>query len=90
MAETTEYVWSFAESQGASDQAKQLLARQHGETPEYGAHMVAGFPAQADAEAWIGENWRPLAANGVLAVELRHRGQRLYTLTLEGTRQAEA
>lgn len=35
------------------------------------AEAPAGFPTQAEAEAWLGENWQELADSGVSAVTLR-------------------
>lgn len=32
------------------------------------------FTSRFDAEAWLGEHWRELAAGGVAAVRLRHQG----------------
>jgi hypothetical protein len=36
------------------------------------------FPTQADAETWIGETWRELAAGGVAAVTLFEDGREVY------------
>jgi hypothetical protein len=36
------------------------------------------FPAQADAESWVGESWRELAAAGVEAVSLLRDGEVVY------------
>lgn len=51
-------------------------------TPVTGGHLppqpVEGFPSQADAEAWVGEEWRPLLAAGVDAVHLLADGERVY------------
>lgn len=33
---------------------------------------AAQFPTQADAEAWVGESWHDLVADGVDAVTLMH------------------
>ena len=41
------------------------------------------FTTQYDAEQWLGEHWRTLAAQGVQAVGLLHEGaQATPTLTL--------
>ena len=41
------------------------------------------FTTQYDAEQWLGEHWRTLAAQGVQAVSLLHEGaQATPTLTL--------
>lgn len=37
-----------------------------------------GFPSQADAETWIGENWRTLVTQGVDAVTLIRDGEAVY------------
>jgi hypothetical protein len=36
------------------------------------------FPNQADAESWIGENWRELLAAGVQQVTLLEDGREVY------------
>jgi hypothetical protein len=36
------------------------------------------FPSQADAEAWLGEAWQSLAAEGVSAVTLEEDGRTVY------------
>ncbi len=36
------------------------------------------FPSQADAEAWVGETWRELAAAGVESVSLLHDDKVVY------------
>ena len=33
------------------------------------------FANRFDAEAWLGETWRQLAAQGVVAVRLAHHGE---------------
>ena len=38
----------------------------------------AGFPSQADAEAWLGDNWQGLLSDGVLAVTLTEDGRTVY------------
>jgi hypothetical protein len=38
----------------------------------------AEFPSQADAESWLGEVWRELAASGVDAVTLVEDGRDVY------------
>ena len=37
-----------------------------------------GFPTQADAEAWIGEEWRTLLDSGVESVTLLRDGVEVY------------
>ena len=36
------------------------------------------FPAQGDAESWLGEAWRDLAEAGVSAVTLLEDGREVY------------
>ncbi|MBX6371254.1 MAG: hypothetical protein IRZ02_03235 [Acidothermus sp.] len=36
------------------------------------------FPSQADAESWLGEQWRSLLAAGVARVTLLHDGRAVY------------
>ena len=36
------------------------------------------FPSQADAESWIGENWRELLAGGVAQVTLLEGDREVY------------
>lgn len=38
----------------------------------------SGFASQADAETWLGENWRALRDEGVDSVELREHGLVVY------------
>jgi hypothetical protein len=40
--------------------------------------VTTPFPSQADAESWLGESWRDLAATGVDAVTLREDGVEVY------------
>jgi hypothetical protein len=52
-----------------------------GETTDAGAGVDgagAEFPTQSDAESWLGENWRELAAAGVDAVVLHDAGREVY------------
>jgi len=37
-----------------------------------------GFPSQADAESWVGENWRELARAGVAQVVLLEDDREVY------------
>jgi hypothetical protein len=41
------------------------------------------FANQSDAESWIGEAWRALAAAGVASVALYADGAQLYEMSLE-------
>ncbi len=52
-----------------------------GETTDAGSDIAgagAEFPTQSDAESWLGENWRELAAGGVVAVTLFDSGREVY------------
>ena len=42
------------------------------------ALVATGFPSQSDAEGWLGDQWRVLAAAGVDAVTLEHDGAVVY------------
>lgn len=42
------------------------------------AATAAGFLTRADAETWLGENWRELAEDGVRAVTLEEDGRQVY------------
>jgi len=42
------------------------------------AGPVEGFPAQSDAETWIGEQWADLLARGVDAVTLLEGDREVY------------
>jgi hypothetical protein len=55
--------------------------------PMTGGVLVAtGFPSQSDAESWLGEQWRELAAAGVDAVTLEHDGAVVYgPMSLRGS-----
>ena len=39
---------------------------------------VRAFPSQADAEAWVGESWRTLLAEGVEGVTLHNDDDVVY------------
>ena len=39
-------------------------------------------PNQADAESWLGEQWRTLAAEGVARVTLLEDGEAIYNMSL--------
>jgi hypothetical protein len=40
------------------------------------------FPSQSDAESWLGEHWRELAAAGVAEVELAEGEEVRYAMPL--------
>lgn len=42
------------------------------------AEPSGNFGSQSDAESWLGEAWRMLAAAGVAGVVLLNDGQRVY------------
>jgi len=42
------------------------------------AEPAGTFSSQSDAENWIGESWRELAAAGVASVLLLRDGERVY------------
>jgi len=42
------------------------------------AEQPGSFSSQSDAENWIGEYWRELAAGGVASVTLVRDGERVY------------
>ena len=42
------------------------------------APTADSFPSQADAESWIGENWRELLAAGVAQVTLLEDDREVY------------
>jgi hypothetical protein len=45
---------------------------------EAAAEPSGSFSTQSDAENWIGESWRELAAAGVSGVILLRDGERVY------------
>jgi hypothetical protein len=46
--------------------------------PLESAPAADSFPSQADAESWIGENWRELLAAGVAQVTLFEDDHQVY------------
>ena len=42
----------------------------------------ATFPSQGDAESWLGENWRAMAAGGTRSARLLDSGRVVYDLPL--------
>lgn len=57
------WTWSYEGPDGAAVEAEL-------EQPD--------FPTQADAESWIGENWRELLESGVHAVSLFEADRPIY------------
>ncbi len=49
-----------------------------GRPVEAADHPPQGFPTQADAETWLGETWRELAAAGIDQVTLLEDGTEVY------------
>ena len=43
-----------------------------------GAELGDEFPSQADAEAWLGDHWRDLQAEGISAVTLLEDDRDVY------------
>jgi hypothetical protein len=56
----------------------QYHAAQGAPIPESAAQPAGGFPSQADAETWVGEEWRDLVAEGIDAVSLFEDGRLVY------------
>ncbi|MDQ2838738.1 MAG: hypothetical protein M3Y42_17285 [Actinomycetota bacterium] len=42
------------------------------------AEAAGNFGSQSDAESWLGEAWRNLAAAGVAGVTLLNEGEKVY------------
>jgi hypothetical protein len=61
---TGEWTWTYLDADATEMTGEALVA--------------TGFPAQSDAESWLGEKWRELADAGVDAVTLNHQGVVLY------------
>lgn len=56
-----------------------------GENGEPASGPAESFPSQADAESWIGQTWRELAAAGVIAVLLVEDDRVEYRMSLQPT-----
>jgi hypothetical protein len=56
----------------------QYHAAQGAPIPESSTQPTGGFPTQADAETWVGEEWRDLLAEGIDAVSLFEDGRLVY------------
>lgn len=61
------YTWRYERADGTTIED---------ELPE--AATAESFPAQGDAETWVGEVWRELLAGGVDAVTLLEDGRVVY------------
>lgn len=54
-----------------------------GENDEPASGPAESFSSQADAESWIGQTWRELAAAGVIAVLLVEDDRVEYRMSLQ-------
>lgn len=61
---TDEWTWTYLDADGQPMSGETLV--------------LSGFPSQSDAESWLGEQWRALAAVGVDSVTLAHEGSVVY------------
>ncbi len=61
---TDEWTWTYLDADGQTMSGETLV--------------LSGFPSQSDAESWLGEQWRELAAVGVDSVTLAHEGSVVY------------
>ena len=68
MSTETSWTWRYETSSGDVAQVD----------PETAASLPEGFPNQADAESWIGEEWRSLLDAGVDAVTLLEGDRVVY------------
>jgi hypothetical protein len=62
----TRWTWAFEDADGAPV------------TPAGVEQPEAGFGAQADAESWVGLQWRALLADGAEGAVLLRDGARVY------------
>ncbi|MGQ7296330.1 hypothetical protein [Quadrisphaera sp. KR29] len=62
----TRWTWAFEDADGGAV------------APAGAAQPETGFPAQADAEAWVGLSWRALLAEGAEGAVLLRDGSRVY------------
>ena len=60
------WTWRYEDASGATV------------VPDASAPTAETFPSQADAESWIGENWRELLAAGVHQVTLFDHDHSVY------------
>lgn len=58
------WTWEYFDAEGRPMAGEQLV--------------TAAFPSQSEAESWLGESWRELAAVGVDAVTLFEEGAEVY------------
>ncbi|WP_109775709.1 hypothetical protein [Quadrisphaera granulorum] len=66
IAAPSRWTWSFEDAEGSPVSPSGV------EQPE------GGFGAQADAETWVGLNWRPLLAGGAEGAVLLRDNGRVY------------
>lgn len=79
------WTWAFTGPDG-SVVAPEVLADAAGDAVVGGARTPGGgpggepatFSSQGDAETWLGEHWRVLAAAGVAAAALLEDGREVY------------
>jgi hypothetical protein len=64
---TTTWQWRFRDADGAV-----VGTEPSSEAPA--GSPSAGFGSRSDAETWLGEHWRPIAAAGAVAAELLEGG----------------
>lgn len=60
-----DYTWVYETPQGTADQGSATSSTQ-------------SFPTQADAEAWLSQEWAVLAEQGVTAVTLQRGPEVVY------------
>ena len=80
------WTWSFSDAEGAAV-APQVLADAAGDAVVGGARSPGAAPtgdepvpfaSQGDAETWLGEHWRVLAAAGAHEAALLDDGRQVY------------
>ncbi len=81
------WTWTFTDEAGGLV-APEVLSDAAGDAVVGGARNVspagqppgdqASFSSQGDAETWLGEHWRVLAAAGIAAARLVHDGRDVY------------
>jgi len=69
------WTWRYEAEGGAPVDPAEALAA---EAPAVEALAVEAFPTQADAETWLGENWRELRHAGVFQVSLLDGERMVY------------
>jgi len=69
------WTWRYEAEGGAPVDPAEALAA---EAPAAEAPAAEAFPTQADAETWLGENWRELRHAGVFQVSLLDGERMVY------------